>query len=118
FRVIGGQLLCLEQIAEGLPQLPELVVREAELPYGTLIGGVDPEHVPVLEDRLLVLLLRRILVAALQMACLLGLRRPRAAGCDEQAENQENGPSPCSAKHLADSPRLSRAGKVLDWTRA
>jgi hypothetical protein len=65
-------------------------VREAQLPDGTLVGGVDPEHVPVLEDRLLVLLLRDLLVAALQMARLLGLRGPGAADHNKQSADQED----------------------------
>jgi hypothetical protein len=61
-------------------------VHETKLPDGALIGGVDPEHVPVFQDRPLVLRLRSVLIAAFQIAGLRGLQGIRLGGTrhDEQ----------------------------------
>src|SRR5882724_5933881 len=90
--VVGGELLRLQQVRERLPQLAQLVMRESELLRGACVGWVVLEHVPKLDDRRSVLLLRGELVSALQMAGLLSLRRPGAPGQHHQSDHQEDCP--------------------------
>src|SRR5581483_9720287 len=74
--VVRLELLGLHEEAERLIDLTYLVVRERELADRLRIVGVDPQRIPVLDHRLAVLLLLEVSIAALQVARLLGLRRP------------------------------------------
>src|SRR5713101_9222594 len=74
FAVVGGELLGLQEIAKCLRYIAQLVVQQAKLPDCVRIDGVEPEHVPVLEDCFSVLLSRGIFVAALEMPSLLSFR--------------------------------------------
>src|SRR6266481_5805101 len=88
FAVVGRKLLGLQEKAKCLSELAQLIVQEPELPRGACVSRFEPKHIAVLQDRLAILLSRGILVAALQIARLLSLRRPGAAGHAQQARHQ------------------------------
>src|SRR5215472_6313961 len=97
--VVGGQLLGLQEEAEGLSEVAQLIVHKPELSRGARVGRFEPKHIAVLQDGLAILLARRVLVASLQIASLLGLRGARAPGPDEQSNRQEHGPRSEMLRH-------------------
>src|SRR4029453_9117879 len=112
---IRRKLPRLQQILEGLHELAELEVGEAELLDRVGVARVEPEGVPVLDDGLPVLLLLEVLIAAFEMARLFRLRRPSTSGCENEAEEQENAPTTPRAPHRA-APFRS-VGQVLGEDR-
>jgi hypothetical protein len=99
FAVVGRKLLGLQEKAECLSELAQLIVQEPELPHGACVGGVEPKHVAVLQDRLAILLSRSVLVATLQITSLLSFGGARATGHGQQSDGQKNGPYSYVARH-------------------
>ena len=87
--VVRLHLLGLQEEAVRLRKLAELVVDEAELSDSTDVRLLVPQSAAVLEDRLAVLLLLGIRVAALQMPSFLGLGGARAPTRHEQREDHD-----------------------------
>ena len=99
FAVVGRQLLGLQEKAECLSVLAQLIVQEPELPRGAWVGRFEPKHIAVLQDRLAILLSRRVLVAPLQITSLLSFRGARAPGHDHQSNSQQNRPRSGVTRH-------------------